>query len=123
MPGLLTLGENGSVGSTAEQGSGRHTAVADDQFLEKARSGVECHVVNLAEFVASIAKGPLPDQLEFPFCGGPFSVVRRQPEGTFIDHHDGIGPEPAQLRPIDQLRFLASSNDHGGNPPLLRIHE
>ena len=112
-----------AYGPTAQQGSGLDAAVADEQFLESSSVGVEGHVVEFAEFVASFAEGSLPDQVELPLDGGPFSVVRRRPEGTLIDDHDRIGPESAQLRPIDHLRLLAPPNDHGGDPPLLGIYQ
>ncbi|MGA2931894.1 MAG: hypothetical protein ABSE98_07395 [Acidimicrobiales bacterium] len=98
-------------------------AGANEQILQNAGVGIEGHVVEFAEFVASFAQRSLADEFELPLGGGPFPVIGRRPEGTFVDDHDRIGPKPAQLRPFDQLSLLASPDDYGADAPLPGIHE
>ena len=120
---LLALVDHGSIGATAQQGSGGDPAGANEQILENASVGVEGHVVEFAELVASFAQGPLADEFWLPRGGGLFPVIGRGPEGAFVDDHDRIGSIPAELGPIDQLCLLASPDDNRGDAPLFGIHE
>jgi len=121
--GLLVLVEYRCVRPAAQQRSGGDTSLADHQILQRTALGVESDVVDVSQLVASFAEGLLADELEFPVGAVAFPTIDGRSQGTFINDHNCVRAEAAELRPLDEPGLLASTDDDRSDLTLLGIDQ
>ena len=71
-----------------------------------------------ADLVAALGEGVLAQHLQLAVGGRPFPVVDRRAQGELVGHHDRVGPEAAQLGPVDELGVPPLADDEGRDPAL-----